>query len=403
MNRKPLSTGALSLKNLKNKRERTLYLAAVVSILAFILFGGAILAASLQTGMESMNKRLGADILVVPDGYAAKARAVLLRGEPNYFYFDKAVAEKVSQTDGVACASPQFFLSSLSEACCDSQVQLIGFDPETDFVIQPWIAESSQKKIGDGEIVIGSAINARSNNTVRLLGHEYPVAARLSPSATGFDTSIFMNMNTMQFTVYLMQEKGYNLLSDQQNPDAISSVLVRLQPGASTNSTAFSLRKAIPGVEVVTTDRIMENITGTITKLISSVLFFALLFWILAAAILQAVFSGIMNERKKEFAVLRILGASRKKLIALVLSESLVVSVAGGLAGTVLAAIVVFPFSSYIGHRLNLPYLFPNAASLLIALFSNLALSFIIGPLASFRSALKISRAETWYTMREGE
>jgi putative ABC transport system permease protein len=130
---------------------------------------------------------------------------------------------------------------------------------------------------------------------------------------------------------------------------------------------------------------------------------FSILLWVLAVIVLAAVFSGSMHERKKEFAVLRILGATRKKLIGIVLSESAITGLAGGGAGIVLASLVIFPFSTLISERLELPYLDAPLFNILGLVFCSLFLAALVGPLASLYSALRISRAETYYTMREGE
>ena len=183
-----LSTGLLSLENLKAKPVRSACLVVVAAILAFTLFGGSILAMNLRQGLAAMTKRFGADLMVVPGGAAQKAQSILLRGAISYFYFDAAIVDKVAQMEGVACATPQFFLTSLAEGCCDAMVQLIAYDPETDFVIQPWMAEKYGGSVEDGQLVVGSRITVRADNTIRLLGRSYPVAARLSRSAGGLDT-----------------------------------------------------------------------------------------------------------------------------------------------------------------------------------------------------------------------
>jgi putative ABC transport system permease protein len=129
-----------------------------------------------------MTKRFGADQMVVPAGTSEKVQSILLRGAISYFYFDAAVVDSAAQTGGVACASPQFFLTSLAEGYCDVMVQLIACDPATDFVVQPWMAEKYHKTVEDGQVVVGSRITIRADNTIRLLGHQYPVAARLNIS-----------------------------------------------------------------------------------------------------------------------------------------------------------------------------------------------------------------------------
>ena len=57
----------------------------------------------------------------------------------------------------------------------------------------------------------------------------------------------------------------------------------------------------------------------------------------------------------------------------------------------------------YIGDRLGMPYLLPGMGEILLILCGSLLLSAACGPLASAHAARKISRAETYHTMREGE
>jgi putative ABC transport system permease protein len=403
MKNRTFKIGRLSIENLRHKPVRTACLAVVVLILAFILFGGSILTASLQNGMDKMAKRFGADIMVVPEGYTEKATAVLLRGEPSFFYFNNEIVENVARINGVACASPQFFLSSLSAECCDEPVQLIAFDPATDFVIQPWIAEVRSAGIGDGQLVVGSKINIRSDNTILLFKHLYPVAAKLSRTSTGFDTSVFMNMNTMKLMLEQAHNDGFNFIADYEPEGAISAVLVQTNRDVNIKTIAGAIRRENQGVDVIASESILSGIAQTLNGFVSYIHIFSYLFWILTVFILAAVFSGTINERKKEFAVLRIMGATRKKLIALVLGESSIVSISGGIAGIFLSALLIFPFSTYIGIRLQLPYILPQGGRILRILAVSLCLSFIIGPLAAIYSAIKISKAETYFTMRDGE
>ncbi|MDR2402577.1 MAG: hypothetical protein LBD78_00940 [Spirochaetaceae bacterium] len=115
MKKRVLNTGLLSLENLKAKPVRTVCLMVVAAILAFALFGGSILALNLRQGLAAMTKRFGADLMVVPAGASEKAQSILLRGAISYFYFDAAIVERVARTEGIACASPQFFLIALRQ------------------------------------------------------------------------------------------------------------------------------------------------------------------------------------------------------------------------------------------------------------------------------------------------
>ncbi|MDR2070306.1 MAG: ABC transporter permease [Treponema sp.] len=406
MKKRILNTRTLSWENLKAKPVRTACLVVVAAILAFTLFGGSILALNFRQGLAAMTKRFGADLMVVPEGASEKAQSILLRGGAGYFYFDDAIVDRVARMEGIVCASPQFFLTSLSESCCDVMVQLIAYDPETDFVVQPWMAEKYGGSVEDGQLVAGSRIALRTDGTIRLLGHQYPVAARLSRSASGLDTSIFMTMNTMRLLIDRARGEGHDFLAVQEREmkqGAVSAVLAKIDPAEPPARLAQTIRQENAGVDVVVSQSIFSSISAALGGLVGYIHLFSILLWALAVIVLAAVFSGSIHERKKEFAVLRILGATRKKLIGMVLSESAITGLAGGIAGIILASLVIFPFSTLISERLELPYLDAPLFNILLLVFSCLFLAALVGPLASLYSALRISRAETYYTMREGE
>jgi putative ABC transport system permease protein len=403
MKKRKWDTGALSLENLKAKPVRTACLAVVAAVLAFTLFGGSLLALNLRQGLAVMTKRFGADLMVVPQGAGEKAEAVLLNGGEHYFYFDSGVLDTIAGTKGVSRVSPQFFLASLSTECCDAAVRLIAYDPATDFVVQPWIAEKHRAAVEDGQVVTGSRIVLRSNGAIQLFNHEYPVAAQLSSSASALDTSIFMTMNTMRQLIDRAHAEKYNFLADKYGDNAISAVLAKVDPPENPALVAYTIRRDLGDVDVLVSQGIFSAIAATLSGLVSYIHVFSAVLWGLAVIVLAAVFSGTIHERKKEFALLRILGATKRKLVGIVLGESALAGIAGGAAGILLASLVIFPFSTLIGERLELPYLDAPFLTIIPLVLGSLFLSTLAPGVASLYSAFRISRAETYFTMREGE
>ena len=109
----------------------------LTAVLAFSLFCGSFLVKSLNGGMQSLANRLGADIIVVPQGYDSKIESALLRGEPNSFYFKLEVVDRLKKIEGIERASPQLFVATLSAGCCSFPLQVIGIDFDSDFTIKP--------------------------------------------------------------------------------------------------------------------------------------------------------------------------------------------------------------------------------------------------------------------------
>ncbi len=403
MKQPPLTVPRLAAYNLRRRPFRTACLIAVVSLLSFAVFGGSILTASLRNGMRSMEQRLGADIMVVPNGNEADLEGMLLKGKPSYYYFDRSYEQRIAQVEGVAQTTSQFFLTSLNAECCSLPLQLIGFDPTTDFAVQPWIAKVYSGTLEDGQLIAGSEVVLDGNHTLKFFDQTFPVAAKLEETASGLDASIFMNMNTMKIMIANALKNKFNFYSIKESEYAVSSVLVKVAKDYDAQKVARDIRFLLPDTDVIESHNMIQVISDSLGDIAGLVRILSAVILILSAIVLTVVFAVAANERKKEFAVIRILGATRRKLTGIVLAESFAISVAGGLIGVAAAAVTVFSFSVSIGDRLDLPYLTPGLPATLGILAVSLLLSFAAGPLAAIYSAVKISNAETYLTMREGE
>ena len=78
-----------------------------------------------------------------------------------------------------------------------------------------------------------------------------------------------------------------------------------------------------PGGVTATTKTNLDALVGYVTL-------FVAVFWIMGLIVLLAVFASAMNERKKEFAAYRIMGATRGMLNAIHLKESAMIGLLRG-------------------------------------------------------------------------
>ncbi|MBR4399143.1 MAG: ABC transporter permease, partial [Fibrobacter sp.] len=171
----------LIIENYLRNPFRSFGLSLLIALLAAVLLVAGLLSLSLSKGLNRLSSRLGADVIVIPQGSEINDQSVLLLGDSKYAYLPQGLLEFIRGLNGIENATPQYYLTSLSSSCCDQKVAIIGFDPTTDFVIQPWIHEVFTEKIPKGAIVVGSEIHVEEKKTVKFFGHEYPVAATLEP------------------------------------------------------------------------------------------------------------------------------------------------------------------------------------------------------------------------------
>ena len=395
---------SLPLKNLVRKPGRTIALAVLTAFLSLAVFGGSIVVLSLRSGLNSLEARLGADIILVPSSAQSKVsfQNMFLQGTTGAFYMDAANLDRVMEVDGVEKAAPQTFLASLKADCCSVKIQVIGIDTEKDFTVQPWIASSTSRELGDMDVVVGCKVEAGVGEIIRIYDQRCKVIAQLEPTGTGLDTAVYCSMDTMKTLLAAAEEKGVSHKITSDSDDVISAVYIKVKDGYDIDkvntaitghtrkATAVRTRSMITGVSDS-----LAGVSRTVTALTGAV-------WVLAFVILLLAFLLIIRERTREFAVLRLLGTSRGMLGRMVLKESAMCGLLGGIIGVGAAALALFPFASLIESALGLPYLMPDTGTVILLAVLTILLSAVIGALASGWAAWRLSRTDPGTALREG-
>ena len=394
---------SLSVKNLIRKPGRTLALSLLTAFLALSVFGGSVVVTSLQGGLRSLEERLGADIILVPSQAQSKVsfQNMFLQGTTGAFYMDASALDKALEVSGVEKAAPQTFLASLKADCCSIKIQVIGIDPERDFTVQPWIARSLSRGLGDMDVAVGCKVEAGVGEIIRIYDQRCKVVARLEATGTGLDTAVYCNMDTMNALLAAAEDKGVSH-KIESGDQLISAVYVKVKGGCDIDTVNSRLNGHIRKVTAVRTRSMLTGVSDSLAGVSRTVTILIAAVWALAFMILLLAFVLIIRERAREFAVLRLVGASRGMLSRMVLLESALCGLLGGLLGVGLAALLLFPFSGLIESALNLPYLMPDTGKTLLLAAGTVLLSVIVAALSSVMAAYRLSRIDPGTALREG-
>lgn len=394
---------SIAFKNLARKPLRTGLLILMTALLAFTVFGGYIITSSMRSGLSSLQERLGADIMVIPEDAAQKAdlENIVLQGNTGYFYMDRDKYDTLSQLEGIGQISPQFFLASASSSCCSAKVQIIGFDPETDFVIQPWIQKTYGGQIEENDIVVGNGLNAFVGDTLLFYGTECHVAAKLAPTGTSYDYSVFTNDDTIRTLIRSSLEKKLNNFGDIDPNDVVSCVLINTAEGALTEEVVNEINTKMEGVRAVQTGAMVSGLGQSLSGFTDLFRLLTMFIWILALVILFVIFRISVSERKREFAVLRVIGASGSRLAGIVLAEALMTGVVGGIIGVAAGLICALPFGGVIEDMMGLPYLRPGIGLIAATAVFSVVISAAAGAAASAITAKRISSIDTGLILRD--
>ncbi|MBR1930242.1 MAG: FtsX-like permease family protein [Lachnospiraceae bacterium] len=389
-------TESLAYKNLSKRPGKTAALIVLSACLSFSILVGTLIVSSLKSGLASLQDRLGADIMVVPYEAITKSNLenIVLQGNTGYFYMDSSYLDKIAAMDGIGEISAQFYLASTSSGCCSVPVQIIGFDPETDFTITPWIRKSYGGKLQNMDIVVGNDLNAFVGDTLTFYGTDVHVAAKLEKTGTSLDTAVYTNEETIKKLIQSSLDKKLNTFEDVNPDHVISNILINVADGYTVEEVLNDINIHVRKVEAVRTKSMISGIAGSLQGVSEIIGILAAAVWLLAFVILVIAFAISVNGRRKEFAVLRTIGASRKKVSRIVMTEGLMVSVAGSLSGVALGILVIIPFSNLIESQLSLPFLLPAIGVIAFVSLLSFGVAVLAGTATSYVVGSKIGKAD---------
>jgi putative ABC transport system permease protein len=398
-----MTTLSIAIKNITRKPFRSIALILSVSLVAALLFAGAISMKGVLNSITLGAKKLGADLMVVPEGHEDKVRTTLIAGKPSLHYMPDAVVSQVRKVQGVKQASPQLFIKATSFPCCtDVDAVLIAFDPDTDFTVSPWLKEAIDRPLGKDEVIIGRSLPVATGDQMRFYGKELTVAGFLSD--TGFDYidhGVFMTFETARDMIRQSKKQAVEALNIDER--AVSTVLVQLDPAVSPERAAVFVEYEIKGVKAIASQDVVGAVKAQLLVLLQILLGVGSSLWIVTLVLITVVFSMIVNERQRELGILRSLGAGKKTVFTLITLEAVIISIIGGFAGLGAGGGLLFLLKKPVMAAFKLPYLWPDAAFIAAAGAVTISLSIITGTAAVLYPAFRCSRMEPYEAIRKGE
>ncbi|MCR5347673.1 MAG: ABC transporter permease [Fretibacterium sp.] len=374
-----------------------------ILLFSFFLFAGSVLSLSLSRGAESTANRLGADIMLVPEGFDPHVDSILLSGKPSNFYLPANAMENVRNLEadiGIAQMSPQTFLATLSASCCSYPVQLVGLDYDTDFIVKPWMENTLGRRLLDGEIIVGYHVSGWPGETIKFFGKNLTVAGRLEQTGMGFDAMVFMN----RATIAMLSREAERIMGRPLTNDGslTSVIMLKLRPGYDSVAAAVELNRQLnsKGIYALFSKKFVNSIGASLTAVSWIIRGGLFLLWILAVLIVALIFALTMAERRGELGVLRALGASRGKLLRLCLTEAFLISGYGAVLGIMLGGASVMVGSPMIKDALRLPSLLPSFTGLSLLALGSAGAAVLTGVFAAAFSAVRASRVDVHEMMR---
>ncbi len=388
-------------RNLSNRPYRNIATVFAFAIIAGTLFSSQYLVNGARESLDAGMSRMGADILVVPEEYAAASQSVILIGQPNSFFFEDEGFDKISRIPGVAKASPQIYIATLFASCCAAPVQMIAIDPENDFTVSSWLRQNPGVKLGKDDIIIGSSVVQNVGNDLMFYGHYFHVVGILKRTGMGIDNSVFIRSEDAYTMADESELKAVKKLTIPR--EKVSAVLVKVEPGFTPAEVAQEIQTLVPGTKTITPNGLLNAVSGQLGAVTRILVGSTLAVTIVSIPLLGFISAMVAHERMKEISILRALGAKKAFVMQIMLAESFSLAITGGLIGIGAAMGILVFFQDFIAFTLKVPFAMPSPFSMMINGAGALLLSILVGGLSSLYPAVLINRSEPYAGIRRGE
>ena len=385
-----LSLRRVPLLTIRAHPVRSLIIAVLALAQAACVFGGLILVGAMRAELTLAERRLGADLVVYPTTCLnqVEKKRLLMLGTPVGCHQPRSALARMSSNEDIAAVSYQLYVS---ETLVDGSTRwIVGFEPETDFALSPWIAEGEGTSLPRGSVLVGSAVPGADGQTLSVFGRERPIGAPLLTTGSELDDAVFVSMDTLSDMMADARAAGEDNDASLDPRTDYSAALVRASDSDAIESVTNWINLYVRKVSAVrAADALVGAASGIrVHRGIAIGVLGATWFVLLGALVIVQV--SLMNERMQELAVWRSIGASRSIMSRVMLSESALLHVAGALAGVCLAALTV-PF---VGDGSLVETLASPATSLPLAGLSIVAVT-CVGVAGTRLALARVSRAAT--------
>ena len=317
----------LAGKNLLRHRTRSALTMLGIAASVGVLFSVLSFNKGFSEGIAVELERTGLHFMVVPSGCAHEVAALVLHGAVIPKFLDTKVMEHVTATSGIDLATP-ILVAQLPDPERGKIDLIYGVDMSVISAIKPGWQITGKIPEQENEI---------------LLGYEVAQHEKLQPGdrfSSGDGTNLLvagivgLTGSQDDAFIYLPIKTAQKLLD---HPAAATAIGVKVTDPTRMVEITDALTAAVPGIQIVTMGEVMNSISNLAAS--ARALSLAI---VLIAILISAV--GVMNsilmavfERTQEIGMMRAVGASRWDIFRIILEETTILSLSGGLVGILIS------------------------------------------------------------------
>ena len=313
----------LAVKNLLRRRGRTSLTILGVAIAIAVLFSLLSFNSGYEKQLNAELGGLGIHMLAVPKGCPYEAASLIIHGGVIPKYLSNADVSQAQNIDGIEIATPlllhQFYKS-------DQPHIVYGINIGNMIRLKPWWKVEGRFFADDEDrvMVIGRDLAEREKLNV---GDTIPFGPNQEPfTIVGILERTGAEDDEFHFLPLPVAQRVFD------KPEQITAIAIKVKDISQIPQISKQLEN-IPDIQVVTMTQVMGtimNLVGSAQTLLISVIIIAIV--ISAVGIINTLLMSV-NERTREFGMMKAIGASGLDISKLVFIETLLLTVIGGIIG----------------------------------------------------------------------
>lgn len=320
----------IAFKDFKAKKSRTAM--CIIGVMACVLLIGVVNSViyDMELGLKGDLGTVNSKLFFEKNGTSyppvgsiigqSLGEEVLKRGEVD------------SEKSTMALFAPLEDSSSSSESFA-IQTMTVGLTPGKEQVfLENTTVNGTGSLVGqsDNAVILGSETAKKYNVTVgstfKVEDNEYKVVGVINRVGTGWpltiDNSIIMPLSRAQD------------ISDR--PDLISTVIIKPSAQYSMDSAEKSLQDAYPKYSIYSEKDTQKTLDTNLSQIRIFFNMISVFIFVVSMILIMNVMMMSVKEKTKDIGTMRAIGTRRRSIIALIIYESLIISVIGGIIGIIL-------------------------------------------------------------------
>jgi putative ABC transport system permease protein len=228
----------------------------------------------------------------------------------------------------------------------DTQVMIVGLTPgKEQAFIENTTLNGTSSLVGGGSnaVILGSETAKKYNVTVgdtfNVSDNQFKVVGIMKKVGTGWPLTID---NSMVMTLSYAQNIS-------NRPDLISTVIIKPSAQYSAQDAENSLQNAYPKYTIYSENDTQKTLDKNLSQIRIFMNMISAFIFVVSMILIMNVMMMSVKEKTKEIGTMRAIGTRKRSIMALIIYESLILSVIGGIIGIILMSPVYNLLGTFMG------------------------------------------------------